>query len=142
MRKAPGSAEVVPNTPGPWFDRDGSGLVRAEAMVTPPPSEESDEDDDEPLSPIIAHSILLKLLRGLSTEGASNNPLVSRRGSAGNVSLDGLKEFLRTLQTQPPDPEDEEEDDRLKSSPSMADLQAALADLLDSDKFHEKHPMQ
>lgn len=63
---------TVPSTPGPWFDRDGrqispsstfirrdvTEIIREDAMVTPPPSEES---DDEPLSPVIAQSILLKV---------------------------------------------------------------------------------
>jgi hypothetical protein len=87
-----------------------------------------------PLNKICVGGVL-QVLRGLSTEGVNSNPLVSRRGSVGNVSLSGLREFIKTLQQQPLEEEDEED---LKNSPSMVDLQVALSDMLDSEKINEK----
>ncbi|CAB3382994.1 Hypothetical predicted protein [Cloeon dipterum] len=145
-------AAALPKTPGSWFDQDEEGAdrppslfltksllsslpaaeIREEAMVTPPPSEnEEDEEDEEPLCPVITHSILHKVLRGLRSEDAAEN-LISRRGSIGNVSLSGLDDFLKALQVQLTDNEEAE------SAPTISDLQSALTELLSAEKVNEK----
>ncbi|XP_059478175.1 uncharacterized protein LOC132198260 [Neocloeon triangulifer] len=148
---------AMPKTPGSWFDRDGTNMegppnflsrtktlslqtedtldLREETMVTPPPSEE-DLSDEEPISSSITHSILHKVLRGLSSDETAET-LISRRGSAGNVSLSGLEEFLKALQQQLTDSEEKSHE----AEPTIGDLQAALSELLNAEKINEKQQL-
>ncbi|KAF4531498.1 hypothetical protein B566_EDAN004094 [Ephemera danica] len=109
-------------------------------QITPPPSLNNDDDDEEHVDSMpreITHSILLKVLQQCSDD-FGNNKLLSRRASVipSNIPLEGLHDFIQTLQK--PEENDEDGEETNSISPSIGELENALAELLVAEKINEK----